>query len=128
MLLGDVLIFTVMSAAAAGIFKYALDDETRDDELVKLTYERFQMATGDVFVLKSILDMTTGTGSMMIGVSIGARFVRSAIDVAIISPQVMTNPDVTLEDGYSAMNTMMKSAYGPWKTIDVVKTALASED
>jgi hypothetical protein len=48
-----------MGAAASGIFAYALDDETRDNEMVKLVYQRWTMAS-DVFVLKSIYDMTTG--------------------------------------------------------------------
>jgi hypothetical protein len=39
-----------------------LDDETRDNEMVKLVYQRWTMATSDVFVLKSIYDMTTGNG------------------------------------------------------------------
>jgi hypothetical protein len=42
--------------------------------MVKLVYQRWTMATSDVFVLKSIYDMTTGNGSMMIGVSVGAKF------------------------------------------------------
>jgi hypothetical protein len=53
-------------AATSGIFAYALM-KRQDDEMVKLIYQRWTMATSDVFVLKSIYDMTTGTGSMMIG-------------------------------------------------------------
>jgi hypothetical protein len=89
---GDLLVFSVMGAAASGIFAYALDDETRDNEMVKLVYQRWTMATSDVFVLKSIYDMTTGNGSMMIGVSVGAKFVKTIVETAIIAPQVMTNP------------------------------------
>jgi hypothetical protein len=37
------------------------------------------MATSDVFVLKSIYDMTTGNGSMMIGVS-ETKFVKTSGD------------------------------------------------
>jgi hypothetical protein len=48
------------------------------------------MATSDVFVLKSIYDMTTGNGSMMIGVS-ETKFVKTIVETAIIAPQVMTN-------------------------------------
>jgi hypothetical protein len=33
------------------------DDETRDNEMVKLVYQRWTMATSDVFVLKSIYDI-----------------------------------------------------------------------
>lgn len=127
MLLGDLIIFSVMGAGAAGIFKYALDEETRDDELVKLVYQRWIMATSDVFVLKSILDMTTGTGSMMIGVSVATRFVKSAAETAIIAPQVLINPDVSLEDLYTASNTMLKNAYGPFKSMEVIAN-LVSED
>jgi hypothetical protein len=35
--------------------------------------QRWTMATSDVFVMKSIYDMDYGTGSMMIGVSVGAN-------------------------------------------------------
>jgi hypothetical protein len=87
---GDLLVFSVMGAAASGIFAYALDDETRDNEMVKLVYQRWTMATSDVFVLKSIYDMTTGNGSMMIGVSVGAKFVKTIVETAIIAPQVIT--------------------------------------
>jgi hypothetical protein len=90
MLMGDLLVFSVMGAAASGIFAYALDDETRDNEMVKLVYQRWTMATSDVFVLKSIYDMTTGNGSMMIGVSVGAKFVKTIVETAIIAPQVTT--------------------------------------
>jgi hypothetical protein len=59
--------------------------------MVKLVYQRWTMATSDV-VLKSIYDMTTGNGSMMmIGVSVGAKFVKTIVETAIIAPQVMTN-------------------------------------
>jgi hypothetical protein len=34
--------------------------------MVKLVYHRWMMATNDVFVLTSIYDMSTGSGSMMI--------------------------------------------------------------
>jgi hypothetical protein len=72
MLMGDLLVFSVMEQLLQ-IFA-CLDDETRDNEMVKLVYQRWTMATSDVFVLKSIYDMTTGNGSMMIGVSVGAKF------------------------------------------------------
>jgi hypothetical protein len=31
-----------------GIFAYALDDETRDNEMVKLVYQRWTMATSGI--------------------------------------------------------------------------------
>jgi hypothetical protein len=91
--------FSVMGAAASGIFAYALDDETRD-EMVKLVYQRWTMATSDVFVLKSIYDMTTGNGSMMIGVSVGAKFVKTIVETAISAAG--NDSDVTLNDLYDA--------------------------
>jgi hypothetical protein len=54
MLMGDLLVFSVMERCFGNI-AYALDDETRDNEMVKLVYQRWTMATSDVFVLKSIL-------------------------------------------------------------------------
>jgi hypothetical protein len=40
-----------------------------------------------MYLLKSIYDMTTGNG-MMIGVSVGAKFVKTIVETAIIAPQV----------------------------------------
>jgi predicted esterase YcpF (UPF0227 family) len=74
------------------------------------------MATSDVFVLKSIYDMTTGNGSMMIGVSVGAKFVKTIVETAIM-PQVMTNPDVTLNDLYDATAKIATTGYGPFRTV-----------
>jgi hypothetical protein len=34
---------------------------------------------------------------MMIGVSVGTKFVKTIVETAIIAPQVMTNPDVTFK-------------------------------
>lgn len=127
MLMGDLIIFGVLGAAASGIFKYALDDETREDEMVKLVYERFSMATGDVFVLKSIYDMMTGTGSMFIGVSIASKFLKSMVETAIIAPQVLTDPETNMADFKSASNTLFRSAYGPFKTMDVISKAMSEE-
>lgn len=120
LLTGDLLVWGTLGAAGAGLFKYALDDETRKDETVKLLYQRWMMATGDVFVLKSITDMVTGTGSMMIGVSVLKKFAVSVADVAYIAPQVLTNPDVTAADLVSASKTMVKNAYGPAKSVEII--------
>ena len=127
MLIGDLIVFSVLGAAASGIFKYALDDETRDDEMVKLVYQRWMMATSDVFVLKSITDMTTGSGSMFIGISTAKRFLMSAVDTALIAPKLLTDPDTTMADFTSAAQIMAKSAYGPFKSIDMVSKMLSKE-
>jgi hypothetical protein len=127
MLLGDLIVFSVLGAAASGIFKYALDDETRDDEMVKLVYQRWEMATSDVFVLKSIVDMTTGSGSMFIGLSVAKRFLSSAVDTALIAPKILTDPETTLADFTSAAQIMAKNAYGPFKSIDMVSKMISQE-
>jgi hypothetical protein len=41
----------VMGAAVSGNICICSDDETRDNEMVKLVYQRWTMATSDVFVL-----------------------------------------------------------------------------
>lgn len=128
MLMSDLLVFSILGAAASGIFKYALDDETREDEMVKLVYERWSMATGDVFVLKSIYDMTTGTGSMFIGVSIASRFLKSMVETAIIAPQVLIDPETTMEDFKSAAHNLAMSSYGPFKTVDIVAKAMSADE
>jgi hypothetical protein len=94
--------------------------------MVKLVYQRWTMATSDVFVLKSIYDMTTGNGSMMIGVSVGAKFVKTIVETAIIAPQVMTNPDVTLNDLYDAAK-IATTGYGPFRTVALVKNMIVEE-
>jgi hypothetical protein len=50
---GDLLVFSVMEQLLGNIC-ICSDDETRDNEMVKLVYQ-WTMATSDVFVLKSIL-------------------------------------------------------------------------
>lgn len=126
-LIGDIGIFSIMSFGAAGIFKYALDDEQREDELVKLVYTRWQMATSDVLVLKSIGDLLTGTGSLAVGLSIAKRAAVSVINTAVIAPQVLIYDDVTLEDLQSAANHMGSSLYGPYKTLVLAKDVISNE-
>lgn len=125
MLAADLLTWSVLGAAASGLFKYALDDETRKDETVKLLYKRWMMATSDVFVLKSMLDMATGNGSMMVSLSILKRAVTSVAETAYLAPQVLFNPDVSGADVSSAAANMLKSTYGPFKSIDTVATMIS---
>jgi hypothetical protein len=87
--------------------------------MVKLIYQRWTMATSDVFVLKSIYDMTTGTGSMMIGFC-GAKFVKTIVETAISATGI--NPDVTLNDLYDGTAKIATTGYGPFRTVALIKS------
>jgi hypothetical protein len=63
---------------------------------------------------------------MMIGVSVGAKFVKTIVETAIIAPQVMTNPDVTLNDLYDA-TAKIATGYGPFRTVALVKNMIVEE-
>lgn len=127
-LYGDLLIFTIMGAAASGLFKYALDDEDRQDELTQLVYKRWMMATSDTFVLKSILDMTAGNGSIMVGVSVFNKALQSALHTAYVAPMVLIDEDTTIQDLYSASGVLAKSVYGPAKTFSVAYNEFAIDN
>ena len=119
MLLGDVLTMTTVLAAGAGVFAMAFDDDDEKSEMAQLVYARWQMATGDVFFLKSLLDMTTGNSSMFIGVSIAARGVKSVLNAAMIYPQALVDPDLTTEDILAAQHNMLRSVAGIYKTMEL---------
>jgi hypothetical protein len=55
MLMGDLLVFSVMEQLLREYLYMLFDDETRDNEMVKLFIKDGPWATSDVFVLKSIL-------------------------------------------------------------------------
>jgi hypothetical protein len=62
----------------------------------------------------------------MIGVSVGAKFVKTIVETAIIAPQVMTN-DVTLNDLYDATAKIATTGYGPFRTVALVKNMIVEE-
>ena len=117
-----------MGAAASGIFSYGLDDEQRKDELAQLIYKRWMMATSDTFLLKSILDMTAGNGSLMVGVSIFNKALQSAIQTAYVAPMVLIDDETTIQDLYSASAIFAKNVYGPAKTFSVVYNEFAIDN
>jgi hypothetical protein len=94
------------------------DDETRDNEMVKLVYQRWTMATS-VICFEIYLRYDHRNGSMMI-VCLWAKFVKTIVETAIIAPQVMTNPDVTLNDLYDA-TAKIATGYGPFRTVALIK-------
>jgi hypothetical protein len=56
----------------------------------------------------------------MIGVSVGAKFVKTIVETAIIAPHNVTN-DVTLNDLYDATAKIATTGYGPFRTVALVK-------
>jgi hypothetical protein len=49
-------------------------------------YQRWTMATSDVFVLKSIYDMTTGNGSMIVSVGEICKYSGDCYYSGILTP------------------------------------------
>jgi hypothetical protein len=68
--------------------------------------------------------MTTGNASMMIGVSV-SQICKFIGDCYYIAPQVMTNPDVTLNGGM----LRLKKYYWlrPFRTVALVKIRIVEE-
>jgi hypothetical protein len=62
---------------------------------------------------------------MMIGVSVGAKFVKTIVETAIIAPQVMTNR--LLNDLYDATAKIATTGYGPFRTVALVKNMIVEE-
>jgi hypothetical protein len=59
---------------------------------------------------------------MMIGVSVGAKFVKTIVETAIIAP----GNDVTLNDLYDATAKIATTGYGPFRTA-LVKNMIVEE-
>jgi hypothetical protein len=53
---------------------------------------------------------------------VGAKFVKTIVETAIIAPQVIT--DVTLNDLYDATAKIATTGYGPFRTVALVKNMI----
>lgn len=124
-LLADLLVSSIVSAAAYGIFKYALDDDDKENEIVQLVYNRIMMATGDVFFLKSLVDLQSS--SMFIGLSIAYRFAVSLYKSVYMGGQLLFDEDTSFDEFTGALNKLMESAYGPYRSISTIYR-MATED
>ena len=119
-LMGDMVIGVALSAAVYGMFRGLLDDDTRRNPMVKLSYDRFMMATGDAFMIKSLYDMTTGNGSMFIGYSITARALQNSLQATYMMATVGFDDEIDGSDVSSASWHAASSFYGPFGTIDTL--------
>ena len=115
-LLADVFVVTTLSLVASGLFKYGLDDDDRKDPLIALVHQRWQMATGDVFLIKSLVDMFTGNSSMLITVSVMKRLVDTSLNLAWTAPMALIDPDVDYHDVLSAVNQVGRNLGGIYRT------------
>lgn len=127
-LLADLFIFSAMSAGAAGLFAALFDDDDEKSELAKLAYQRWMMATGDVFLLKSLIDMTTGNSSMFISVSVGMRLVSAITNASVVSGQALIDPEVTVDDALKATNNVLRNSAGFYRTLEMGYDAATTVD
>ena len=118
-LMADMMIGIVLSAAVWGMFKGLGDDDDKMTETEQMLYNRFQMATGDVFMPKSLFDMAAGRGSLFIGISIISEAMHKALDAVAMTGAATTNPELDIEDVGAAYWQAASAFYGPFKSIDV---------
>ena len=116
MLLSDVGTWSIMSMGAFGLIALALDDEDKKNPAVQLAYKRFQAATGDVFLLYSMLDMTTGTGSMFVSLSVAARAAQAAFRTVIAGAGLMTGEEQSQDDFLAALNMLGRNTHGIYRS------------
>jgi hypothetical protein len=53
---------------------------------------------------------------------VGAKFVKTIVETAIIAPQVMTNVNL-----YDATAKIATTGYGPFRTVALVKNMIVEE-
>lgn len=126
-LLSDTLMFAIMNAAAVGLFAYALDDRDRKNPAIQLLHKKFLMATGDIFLIYSLLDVTAGQGSMYVSLSMASNAVNGLWKVLSTSAMAIGDPDVTQTDVLAALNYLGKSTHGLYKTGEFVYDQVTAE-
>lgn len=127
-LLADVSVISFILAGVNGIWAYALDDEMREDETAQLIKNRMTMAASDVFLLKSLLDITTGNGSLFISGAIAVRAVSSVLRAAALTPQALYNDEVGVEEIGAAYSEIGKNTIGLYKTMQMASTAITDDE
>ena len=127
-LLADMFVFSAMSAGAAGIFAAMFDDDDEKSDLAKLVYQRWMMATGDVFLLKSLTDMTTGNSSMFISVSVGFRLLKAITNATVVSGQAIIDPETTVQDALRATNNVLRNSAGIYRSLEMGYDAIVPEE
>ncbi|MCK5788442.1 MAG: PD-(D/E)XK nuclease family protein [Chlamydiia bacterium] len=115
-LMGDMFTWSFLMLAGIGLFKGMLDDEDRKNPTLQLLYKRYVAATGDVFLAYSLLDITSGQGSIFIGVSIALNAMKALKDVTLTAAAMSYSDDVTTSDLLTALNKLGKSSHGLYAT------------
>jgi len=114
-LIADMIVGLAFSAAASGLFGL-LDDETKKKPLVALAYKRFMMATGDAFLIKSMIDTVMGNGAMFIGPAIIKNAFSKAFSAVWVTGVYSVGGDV---EGADVLESYLRAAagfYGPIKS------------
>ena len=83
-------------------------------------HERALMGISDLLVIKSIYDMTTGNGSMLIGYSIAARALRQAIQATVTTVKYTYDDETKTEDVSQELIKFIRSAFGPANSIALI--------
>lgn len=123
-LMGDMFVWSFFVLAGVGLFSGLLDDEQRKDPTLQLLYKRYMAATGDVFLAYSLLDVTSGQGSMFIGLSIAQNALNSLWNVGTTAAAMSYRDDVGSADLITALNKLGKSSHGLYTTGATVYDAI----
>lgn len=115
-LLGDIVTATFLSLGIAGVYAGIYDDDEEKGAFAQLLRQRYDMATGDVFFPKSLIDMTTGNSSMFIGVSIAARAAKAALETAYVYPQALFDSEVGTQEFIAAHDKLFGASFGLYKS------------
>ena len=127
-LLGDIIVWGTMYGGAIGLIALFVgdDDLTENQQLV---YNRWVMATGDVFFPKSLMDITTGNSSMFVSLSVASRFADSLFKTVIVGGEFAMNGDETSEeDLLRALNNVGRNSSGVYKTLEIIHDTVKGED
>lgn len=117
-LLADVGMWMVMSGVGMGLWSM-LDDEDKKNPMISLLHDRYTMATEDLFLLKSLTEMTTGQGSMFVSLSAAKNALTAAGGLIISGGKAATGNAEAGEFG-SSVNTLLKSTLGLYKSAELV--------
>jgi hypothetical protein len=126
-LLADVGVISILIGAVNGVWAYGLDDDTKKSEVAQLIRNRLLMSASDVFLLKSLLDITTGNGSLFISGAIAVRAVSSALRAATLTPQAIYDDEVGIEELGAAYSTLLKSTIGIYKSGTLIANEIIEE-
>jgi hypothetical protein len=119
-LLADVGMWATLSLAAWGLFSMMFGDDDDKDPAAELLYKRYMAATGDVFLLYSLVDMMSGNGSAFISISIAARAAGSLLNLGVAGAGLLGGEDKSQQEFLSALNRVARNTHGVYRTGEFV--------